>query len=130
MVAEYRLDSWRPHVSGRCDWLGVVPSAAVRHDVIGLGRSPRIRFVLMDRRLVSEHRIDHAPRRFDRIFPDEECRVTTDGIAQQALVGQSFHRRPRAARATRRASPTIASPGSLTRAPNEIVTFGLRRKRM
>ena len=80
------------HVSrrGRCDWLGVVPPAAVSHDLIGLGWSPRIRFVLMDQRLVSKHRIDHAPRGFDGIFPDEECRVTTDGIPQQALVGHHF----------------------------------------
>jgi hypothetical protein len=39
----------------------------------------------MNRRLVSKDGIDHAPRRFDRVFPHEEHRVTTDGIAEQAL---------------------------------------------
>jgi hypothetical protein len=35
----------------------------------------------MNRRCISEHRIDHAPRRFDGTFTNEEPRVTTNGIA-------------------------------------------------
>ena len=69
----------------RCDGCGVVPFA-VSDDPIGFRRAPRIRFVFMNRRLVSKHRIDHAPRRFDGVFPYEEHRVATDGVAEQAFV--------------------------------------------
>ena len=44
----------------------------------------------MNRRLASKHRIDDAPRGFDGVLPHEEHRVTTDGIAEQALVRRHF----------------------------------------
>ena len=40
----------------------------------------------MNRRRISERRIDHAPRRFDGTLTNEEPRLTTNGIAEQALA--------------------------------------------
>jgi hypothetical protein len=63
-----------------------VPAAVTCNDAIKLNRAPGIWLILMNRRRVSQNRIDNRPRSFHAVLTDEQHGVTPKRIVQQALV--------------------------------------------
>src|SRR5438445_13779799 len=66
---------------------GVVPLAVRRDERMRLLRPPAMTTIGASAWMLLEHRLDHRPRGFDRIFAREECAIAGHGVAQQPLVG-------------------------------------------
>src|SRR5579872_432240 len=69
-----------------CDWLRVAPATAFGNELVSFGRAPTIWRILVNRRSVSQNRIDNAPSSFDAILANKEHRVASDGVAEEAFV--------------------------------------------
>lgn len=68
----------------------IKPAAACGDQLFCFTRSPGVRLVLVKRRHIAQHRLDHAPLRFNRVFTRKERLIAAQGISEQAFVGSHF----------------------------------------
>src|SRR5919202_2430234 len=66
----------------------VVPSAVAGYELVGLGRTPGVRIILVDGGYIAQDRVDDLPGRFDLVLACKECRVAVHCVSQQPLVGR------------------------------------------
>src|SRR5579859_2623898 len=68
--------------------LRIVPASILLDKLVCLGRTPRLRGILVDGRLVCKKRVYDPPLRLDGVLAHEERLVTLHSAFQEALVGR------------------------------------------
>ncbi len=58
-------------------------------ELVSLRRPPGAEFVFVDRRRISQHRVDNSPGRFNFILTGEKHGISLHGVSHQAIV--RFH---------------------------------------
>src|SRR5579862_4623348 len=69
-----------------CCGRGIVPTTIAGHDLVRFCWAPSVWFILVDRRRIPQRRIDNAPGSFDAVLANEQHRVASNGIAEEAFV--------------------------------------------